>query len=268
MKVGIELVFSGTICTNNSTDDRNQDQEGATVFYYHENSKKNSLLMTRLAGKNRKLEDVDFSTVQGEEIPLERIYPQFSLSHIRLLAPTPLPDDTFIKQPNFLYYNHDGLNDDHISQCFLREALCCEELMRYPHQSVGKYQGCHVVNDRVVSLCFKKYEESLLDVIQKRPYSIDTKQCLFDILMGIIHLHKLGYAHNCISPANIMLDSTGAAIITDFSSALRIGQKLNQTFGAVDPAMDGYSDKNATISEERNDLYTLNKIEELLKSLD
>lgn len=155
-------------------------------------------------------------------------------------------------------YLHDGERDNHISELLRHEALACEGVMRSQHPNIVDYFGCLVKNDRIVSICLKKYTDTLSESIDSHK-QIDKKRCLRDIENGIKHMHALGFAHNDINPHNIMFDSDGTAVIIDFDSCRPLGEELGTKSGTL-----GFFVEKTTMSKEANDLYALEKIEEYL----
>lgn len=200
------------------------------------------------------LEELD-----GEAIPLDFIFPTFD-ENIFTRAPNPPLDGFFIKCANTLAYAIDGKRDNSISELIYYEAIACEDLLRHPHPNIAQYFGCQVINNRIVGLCFKEYQETLNERLEHDCNTIGIEKCLTDIRMGIAHMHQVGYAHNDINPRNVMFDSDGKAVLIDFDSCRPLGNKLGRKSGTK-----GFYIKSATTSEKQNSYYGLAMIERNLK---
>jgi serine/threonine protein kinase len=58
---------------------------------------------------------------------------------------------------------------------------------------------------------------------RRPPYAKEA--VLRDIRAGLDHIHSLGYVRDDINPRNIMLDGQGRAVIIDFNSCAKAGEK-------------------------------------------
>jgi len=114
---------------------------------------------------------------------------------------------------------------------FMHEVEIHELLSRYPHPSVVRYLGCVLQDGMIVAFHLEKCSRTLLDRIeQDDKFSEDAfEKCMDQIESGLQHLHSLGFAHNDLSPANIMFNSDETeAILIDFDSCDRFGKPLNR----------------------------------------
>jgi len=152
-------------------------------------------------------------------------------------AAHPPSNECFVKRPNLIGYTPDSQIQDNV----LKEVSVCEILRKNPHRNIAEYHGCEIRNGRVTGLCFKRYLDDLqlklnpesLNKLSfqnnQRPPLADALRYLKGIKSGLDHLHSLGFSHNDINPANIMLDHDDKPIIIDFDSCLRHGTPLAKT---------------------------------------
>ena len=102
--------------------------------------------------------EIDSSQLEASEFPIENVWP--SMDPNFTLAPSPLPPDSYFKQPSLLYYG-----DTHASlesgRQVLAEVEACEVLRRHPHPNIAQYLGCATENGKVMGLYFKKYPVAL-----------------------------------------------------------------------------------------------------------
>lgn len=200
-------------------------------------------------------------------IPISAYAPPFPINFTRVSDP--LPCDTFVKKPPLISYDHyhQGLRPTHIADDILRETAMCELLRQNPHPNVADYRGCQVSNDRIVGICFAKYEQTLMQAVNPRSYGKrmfqlqaarqdleSYRHVLEGVESGIRHLHKLGVAHNDINPSNIMLHG-GMPVIIDFGSCRKVGESLD----GVGRTYEWY-DETVLSSLPKNDLDALREI--------
>lgn len=156
-------------------------------------------------------------------------------------------------------YGEDGLS---MQKALLDEIRVCQLLQKSPHPNIAKYYGCAVnKNNRITGLYFRKYEQSLADRVKDGP-PFDHEICLRDVEDGLTHLHGLGFVHNDVNPANIMFDEDGRAVIIDFDSCRREGEKL----GKGKAGTMGYADETAEVARRENDWFSLGKVRDFLQS--
>ncbi|KAK1246250.1 hypothetical protein MKX08_000052 [Trichoderma sp. CBMAI-0020] len=161
-------------------------------------------------------------------IPVSAYMPLFPSNFSR--APDPLPCDIFAKRPSLISYDgyHHGLQPNCIADNVLREAN--------PHPNIAEYIGCRVSDGKIMSICFAKYDQTLMQAANPHHYSKRmfraNRQGLESYLhvlegveKGIRHLHKLGIIHNDINPSNIMLKGN-VPVIIDFGSCQKEGKSL------------------------------------------
>lgn len=84
----------------------------------------------------------------------------------------------------------------------------------------------------------------------------DAARYLRGVKAGVDHLHSLGYVHNDINPANIMVAEAGDAILVDFDSCLKIGTPLagvKRTYG--------WHNTQSRTAEQKNDYTAIEDLE-------
>ena len=167
------------------------------------------------------MSSIDVSQLNPIPIPIDHIQPFYSAELTR--APTPLPDNTFVKVPSLL---DSGPHVEHPpSSLVLAEVRICETLKQYPHSNIAEYIGCVTQLNRITGLCFTRYEKTLADRFSC-PHDLVEPEIALAIRRGIEHLHRLGITHNDINPYNIMFKSDGTPVIIDFDSCAHVGEKL------------------------------------------
>jgi serine/threonine protein kinase len=143
-------------------------------------------------------------------------------------APSPLPEDVFIKSPNLLDYCEDGLC---LGVAMIAEAKIFEILRQNPHRNICTYYGCVREGDYVTGLALKRYKCTLEEAVQSNIIS-DNMAVLEGILDGVNFLHSLGLVHSDLNPYNIMLDYDGTPVLVDFDSCKREGEELYRKSGS------------------------------------
>lgn len=210
-------------------------------------------------------------------IPMSAFSPPFS-SDFHTQAPCPLPESTFTKRPALISYSGPSSSNSStatksspqqpssIADLFLKEVQVCEVLKRHPHPNVAPYLGCEVSQERITGICFPRYRQTLMQVVNpdglsKRDAKLlpgdntrDWSHILAGIESGIRHLHSLGIVHNDINPSNIMMDGDTPVII-DFGSCRRVGQTLTE----VGRTYEWHNEK-VRVSLRKNDMDALEEI--------
>jgi serine/threonine protein kinase len=174
-------------------------------------------------------------------------------------APNPLPTDAFVKTPSLLPYEPGAPS---IGGQIIAEAQVLEILRINPHPNICTYYGCIREGDSVTGLCLKRYPRTLSDAVYDRSIKDENtrNKVLYEIAAGIEHLHSLGLIHNDINPSNIMLDEDNNAIIIDFDSCKREGEKLGIKGGTF-----MWCEEGVDTSLKANDIYGFKEIEKLLR---
>ncbi|KAF9067942.1 kinase-like domain-containing protein [Rhodocollybia butyracea] len=147
----------------------------------------------------------------------------------------------------------------------LHEAQICEEIMlkNASHPNIIRYYGYLPSSDgkEILGLCLERYSMDLLAAIDQKVGGIDSSVVIDGIRKGIEHLHALGYVHNDINPANILLNSRMEPVIADFDSCQKVGVSLKSSGKAGTFQWDHESD----VSMPQNDFFGLEKIKQWLE---
>ncbi|KAI1187399.1 kinase-like domain-containing protein [Nemania serpens] len=197
-------------------------------------------------------EEVNIEALDMTAIPVEHIRPLADPKFTR--APEPLPANCYLKRQSLLTY--EATPSAHkFGDPILVEVEACEILREHPHPNIVRYLGCVVKNGRIEALAFNKYTITLYDMLVNG-LSFDKSRCMNGIEAGVRHMHDLGFVHNDLNPANIMMDGDSPVII-DFDSCKLEGEKLGLKGGTY-----GYSVDEEEYSKRSNDLYSLSKIRE------
>jgi serine/threonine protein kinase len=192
-------------------------------------------------------------------IPIDAYSPRFTAGMTR--APSPLPPNTYIKQPNLLAYDAELRPDLHM----LQDIEACEILKRHPHENLATYYGCEVSNDgRVVGLCFEAYQQTLMEMVNpghlSKHHPPDCSSTAADnyisaIRNGIHHIHSLNLAHNDLNPSNIMFDAHDKPVIIDFDSCLPFDSCVSTA-----KRTHGWFNPEIKISDPQNDWDALSEM--------
>ncbi|CAG7555226.1 unnamed protein product [Fusarium equiseti] len=189
-------------------------------------------------------------------IPVEHYCPPYTAN--LKVAPPGVRPYAYLKRPSLSGYS--VLEDKTaIAKSVADEAAVGEVLLAHRHPNLAKYWGCVVHSGRIVGLMYGKYAVTLLDRVQSK-IPMDTVKCIQDITAGLTHLHSLGYAHNDLSPVNIMMDANDNAVIIDFDSCTVEGGQLSKlgTPGWARPV------EEMTGGTRENDFYSLEKLKSWL----
>ncbi len=148
-----------------------------------------------------------------------------------------------------------------------REAETCELLKRHPHPNIAEYRGVVVHNGcgRIVGLCFKKYQATLMQRRRNSDAPLDVEACLSGMRRAIDHLHSIGISHNDINPGNIMFDEDDNPVLIDFDCAFYIGAKPE---GSRKTGTRGWSDPDfmaSPVSRKENDYFSFRKLTNFLR---
>lgn len=159
----------------------------------------------------------------------EEIYPPFPGDGSLTVAPK---DTTsfYVKRTAWATYL-DFKGGEFLPKLMLQEAKAMEFLLQNPHPNIIKYHGCHVKRNCITGLVLETFEfPHDLGFVSSRPDlfkgKLDKDRILAGIRSGLDHLHSLGWAHNDINPANILIDDAGEPKLIDFGSCQPFGAHL------------------------------------------
>jgi len=209
---------------------------------------------------SQRLGEVDLDSLQAPEpIPEDRIYPAWNPELTE--APTAQLLNSYLKSVNFheAAYLEERLVPTSMSSssapAVIGEHLVVEakiyELLAVPgHPNICMYYGAIREGDKLRALCLRKYKWTLAEAM-KNGHTLDGASILSDIHAAVNYLHSFGLAHNDLSPANIMLDESGRAVVIDFDACMREGEKLDKC------GSEGFCLDDAELSAKENDTYSL-----------
>lgn len=198
-------------------------------------------------------------------VPDDTIFPAWPQPETNLReAPAPLPPNVFIKRAPLEFYEmlrQLGI-ENQLYTSLIAEAQVLEELSQHPHPNLIGYHGCHIVRGHITGLVLDKHPHDLQTCIKTGSKSINTSQFMNALESVIQHLHKLGWAHNDLTPGNILVSESGAPILIDFDGCQKLGTKLKYIRGTKE-WIEG-DIENYTMSEREHDIFALGKIRDWL----
>ncbi|KAG6078364.1 hypothetical protein E4U15_004279 [Claviceps sp. LM218 group G6] len=206
--------------------------------------------------KLTKTSTLDLEKLDKIAINLETVRPLYSARLLR--APTPVPQDSYIKEPSLIDYKENLTEESIITKLILHEIEALELLRKHPHPNIVEYRGCVLTDGRISGLCLAKYKATLYERMEAgTPF--DKHLFLEGVERGIRHLHSLGIVHNDINPSNIMFDEMDRPVIIDFDCWQQNGQKLGIKMGTTDWLIEGVE-----FALFENDIFSLSKIKKFL----
>jgi serine/threonine protein kinase len=193
-------------------------------------------------------------------VPDDTIFPAWPRPETKLRdAPEPLPPDVFIKRASLELYEmlrQLGI-EKQLCTSLTAEAQVLEELLKHPHPNLIGYHGCRIVRGHITGLVLDKHPHDLQTCMKNGSKSIDTVQFMGALESVIQHLHKLGWAHNDLTPANILVSESGTPVLSDFGGCQKFGTKLKYIRGTKEWIEGGIEDY--TTSEAQHDIFALGK---------
>src|SRR5437773_7292353 len=118
-----------------------------------------------------------------------------------------------------------SLHDGPISRqdaLFAREAMILAKLPRHP--GVIGVLDAGLAGDLPYIVTEFVHGESLSEWIRlKRSDLREGVRLLRDVALAVHHAHENGILHRNLKPSKVLVDATGRAYVTDFSSAKRVG---------------------------------------------
>ncbi|KAG6072847.1 hypothetical protein E4U15_006739 [Claviceps sp. LM218 group G6] len=197
--------------------------------------------------------EIDMDNLDKISIDTDICWPRYSDRLLR--APSPVPQDSYVKEADFIYYNNDP-EARPLRDLVSLEIEAYEILRQHPHPNIVEYRGCVVSNGRISGICLAKYKRHSM-----RDAPLNKDLFLEGIERGIRHLHSLGVIHNDIKPQNIMLDELDRPVIIDFDSWGRQEQELEMKKGTPEWSINGSKYEYALCE---NDMFALSKLREFI----
>ncbi|KAL5093687.1 hypothetical protein Trisim1_010417 [Trichoderma cf. simile WF8] len=139
-----------------------------------------------------------------QPVPDEEIYPGFPVTGL-----TAAPDDysgRYVKRTAWADYE-DVKGTTFLARLLLQEAHTMEFLAQRPHPNIH-------------DLGFAAQRPELFKGL------VDKNRIMYGLRAAVDHLHSIGWAHNDINPANIMLGEEGEPKLIDFGSCQPVGHHL------------------------------------------
>lgn len=196
-----------------------------------------------------------------KRVPDDEIFPTWPASGMKLTqAPETLTVMVHIKRPALdLYEMLKECNQLHqLSEMLLAEAQVMEMLSQHPHPNIIRYYGCRVMRGHITGLVMDRHPHDLDTYLKEGVGMLDKTSFMNALESSIHHLHARGWAHNDLTPTNILVNGDGMPILIDFGGCQPVGTRLKYirgTKGWIDGEIEDYS-----ISDERHDLSALAKI--------
>ncbi|KAJ4208417.1 hypothetical protein NW767_001521 [Fusarium falciforme] len=159
-----------------------------------------------------------------------------------------LDNETWLKRPLIhAYSKKDPTN--WTADVFLGEIKAHQLVEEHPHRNLVEFKGCLEKDGLVVGVLQKRYPTALNFRVEARsqpPYSATA--FYDDIEAGLRHLHSLGFAHNDLNPANVMVDAEDRPIVIDLGATRPLGQVLHQ--GGTPGWCDGFQMTSCVANDE------------------
>ncbi|KAJ5738147.1 peptidase S66 LD-carboxypeptidase A [Penicillium malachiteum] len=198
-------------------------------------------------------------------VPDDEIYPELTQCGDIRAVEDPLPSNIYLKRPRLFVYDDYKEQDavDIIPALLLEEANTLETLSQHPNPGIIKYYGCRIKRGFITALALERHPSDLKRYIKDNKGPLNEGKFMNALESAIKHLHSIGFAHNDINPANVLLDEEKMPVLADFNSCKPIREKLTYsrgTYGWMDEADEW------NISETRHDFFGMEKIQEWLKT--
>ncbi|KAL4781941.1 hypothetical protein BJX76DRAFT_359374 [Aspergillus varians] len=110
----------------------------------------------------------------------------------------------------------------------------------------------------ITGLVLERHAHDLYTYLKDGVGVIDKRSFMDALELAIHHLHALGWAHNDLTPTNILVSREGMPVLIDFDGCQPVGTRLTYTRGTkewIDGEIEDY-----TTSDEQHDLSALAKI--------
>ncbi|KAJ5140270.1 hypothetical protein N7448_003678 [Penicillium atrosanguineum] len=200
-------------------------------------------------------------------VPDDTIYPLWLETELHE-APETQHEDIYIKRRPFELYGilkKQGM-EKQLFKSLISEASVLEVLSHHPHPNLVRYHGCRVKRGYITGLILDKHPHDLLSYVEIGNGKIDRVPFMAALESAIQHLHDLGFAHNDLTPSNILVTEKGMPILIDFEGCQQLGTELKYIRGTKEWIEGEIGDHN--ISAVRHDDFALQKIDAWLDDQD
>ena len=170
-----------------------------------------------------------------------------------------------LSDPSWMRYRYlkkNGMENQMFSS-LIAEAETLEELSRHPHPNIIRYHGCRVTREYFTGLVLDEHPRDLETHFQDELTIPNQEAFMASLESAIQHLHGLGWAHNDITPSNILVSEAEEPILIDFEGCQKLGTELKHIRGTKGWIEGDIGDHNT--SEAKHDIYALGKIRDWLK---
>lgn len=229
---------------------------------------------------------IHFVSQPERTFKLNKLIPQHSVpveAFLPLLPPDitplvePLPDSHFIKRVAYKASPLSVENAARLAAHTLAEVQLWETILRHhPHSNVMKYHGVVSDGERITGIVLERCKKTIGDA----RLEVDCERVLKEVRSAVDHLHSLGLIHvSCsqldtikvmlteapvrqcdINHHNVMIDSTGSALLIDFDSCKKEG-------GVRGGGTVGYTNEfNNSIASRELDYYALDRLEVYIRT--
>ncbi|KAJ7454782.1 kinase-like domain-containing protein [Mycena latifolia] len=187
---------------------------------------------------------------------------------LKMRAPAGTADDpgVYFKKIEPFTYEPESKDGPTPADDLLHEAQICERLAQSPHPNVCRYLGYVPTPDQknLLGLCFERHCINLYQAVNGSDNSeiaFGVKKVIAGVRSALEHLHALGFVHNDVKPANIMLAADSRAVLIDFDSCHPLGESLK---GKKVATWDW--DHGGETAEPQNDWVGLDKVQSWLEA--
>lgn len=202
-----------------------------------------------------------------EPVHDDAVFPAWPLPGTDLRkAPGALPANVHIKRPSLELYpmlKQLGIDVKQLFDTIIAEAQVLEELSQHPHPNLIRYHGCRIVRGHFTGLVLDRHPHDLQTYVQHGHGSLDKTHFIAALESAIKHLHDLGWAHNDLSPGNLLVSEEGMPVLIDFGGCQKFGTKLKYIRGTkewIEGEIEAY-----TTSEAQHDIFALGKVQAWLE---
>lgn len=216
---------------------------------------------------NKSKFDMSYQEMEAVLQPIEddQVYPELRPD---LLEASENTDDAscprYVKRPN-IWRVYDYKEQDIVEvipEMLLQEVCTLQAIVNQPqHPNIVRFYGCRVRRGRITGIMLHAYDMNLRHCVEyKRP--VDEKKIMDGLESAVHHLHSVGWAHNDVTPGNVMVSDAGEPILVDFGSCRKIRDKMGPSGHTAGWEEEG---DDYTLSKASHDWHGLDKIRSWLK---